>query len=53
LRHEAVHTIVVDTEPGGSAGGESNCREMAALSGGKYLTLSRLTRRTLEQTLGN
>ncbi|MGC8873192.1 MAG: VWA domain-containing protein [Chloroflexia bacterium] len=48
---ERIATLVVDTEPTGHEAGRSNCRQMAALSRGKYLTLSRLTRRALQQAL--
>jgi magnesium chelatase subunit D len=53
LRWEGIDTIVVDTEPTGKAAGRSNCREMAVLSRGKYLSLSSLTRQGIEKALGN
>ncbi|UCF93879.1 MAG: VWA domain-containing protein [Desulfobacterales bacterium] len=51
LRWEGINTIVVDTEPSGKEAGRSNCRQMAAVSKGKYLPLSRLTRQTIEESL--
>lgn len=51
LRWEGIATIIVDTEPSGSAAGRSNCREMASLSKGKYLSLSSLTRQSIEEAL--
>ncbi|GEM_PF-1927263 len=51
LAWERIATLVVDTEPAGQEAGRSNCRQMAALSRGRYLPLSRLTRRALQQAL--
>jgi Mg-chelatase subunit ChlD len=53
LRWEGIRVVVVDTEPGGRAAVSSNCRDMAALSNGAYLPLSRLTRRSLEEALAH
>jgi magnesium chelatase subunit D len=53
LRRDDVFTIVVDTEPSGSAAGPSNCRQMATVSGGKYLPLSKLTSRSIQEALSS
>jgi magnesium chelatase subunit D len=52
LRCEGIATIVVDTEPSGVTAGRSNCRQMAAQSGGVYLPLSLLTRESIERAAG-
>ncbi len=51
LHWENISTIIVDTEPIGSAANRSNCRQMAALSQGKYLTLRQLTHQSIVQAL--
>ncbi len=51
LRWEGVVTVVVDTESAAPDAARSNCREMAALSKGKYLPLSQLTRQSLARAL--
>jgi magnesium chelatase subunit D len=51
LRREGIATIVVDTEPTGSLAAHNHCKEMARVSRGKYLTLSELTRDSIEKTL--
>ncbi len=51
LGQEGIATIVVDTEPGGSDAAANICRRMVALSRGKYLPLSGLTRRSIENAL--
>jgi magnesium chelatase subunit D len=53
LRWDGIATVVVDTEPSGPATGRSYCREMAALSGGVLLPLSRLTRQSIEAALAH
>ncbi|MBF0528123.1 MAG: VWA domain-containing protein [Deltaproteobacteria bacterium] len=51
MRREGIATIIVDIEPTGMAAGRNNCRRMATLSRGRYLTLSSLTRHGLEASL--
>jgi magnesium chelatase subunit D len=51
LKRDGIATIVVDTEPRGSLAAHNHCKEMASASQGTYLTLSRLTRKTIEKTL--
>jgi magnesium chelatase subunit D len=48
LHGEAFPTVVVDTESTGSDASGSICREIAALSGGRYLTLSQLNLVSIE-----
>lgn len=48
LRREGVLTAIVDTELSQSRAIGNRCREMASLSGGKYLRLSNLTPRAME-----
>lgn len=51
LLWDNIATMIVDTEPRGSDAGRNYCRTMAALSGGRYLTLSELTRQAIEDTV--
>jgi magnesium chelatase subunit D len=51
LLWENVATMIVDTEPRGSDAGRNHCKTMARLSGGRYLTLSQLTRQTIEDAV--
>ena len=51
IRRDGVATIIVDTEPTGSLAAHNLCKKMAAASGGKYLTLSDLTRESIEKTM--
>lgn len=53
LRRERLFTIVVDTEPGGRDAQQSNCREMASLSGGSYLKLLELSVETIEEAVAS
>jgi magnesium chelatase subunit D len=53
LRWEAIPTVVVDTEPQGSDSPRSICQEMAALSGGRYLTLSQLNLESIEAAVAS
>jgi len=48
LRREGIPTLIVDTEPQGTDSARSACREMAALSGGRYLPLSDLNAQSIE-----
>jgi len=48
LHREAYPTVVVDTESRGSDASGSVCPEIAALSGGRYLTLSQLNLESIE-----
>lgn len=48
LHREAYPTVVVDTESRGSDASGSACHEIAALSGGTYLTLSQLNLESIE-----
>jgi magnesium chelatase subunit D len=50
---EAIPTVVVDTEPQGSDSPRSMCREMTALSGGRYLTLSQLNLESIEAAVAS
>lgn len=50
-RLHKILTLVVDVDSFGSKEGRNNCREMARLSGGKYLTLQNMTRQTLAKVL--
>jgi magnesium chelatase subunit D len=52
LPREGIATIVVDTEARGAGASASACQQMAALSRGRYLPLSGLTHRAIEQALG-
>ena len=52
LPRDGIAAIVVDTEPQGAGAGANGCRQMAALSRGKYLPVSMLTRRAIEEALG-
>lgn len=51
LHWEGIQTIIVDTEPTGRSAEQSNCRQMAALSHGKYLPLSQLSRQAIARAL--
>lgn len=53
LAWAGIATVVVDTESAGAASGPGNCREMATLSRGKYLTLSGLTESALKKALAD
>jgi magnesium chelatase subunit D len=51
LRWENIAVVVVDTEPNRSVADGNHCKQMARLSGGRYLTLSELTREAIEQAV--
>jgi len=52
LSKEPFLVLVVDVTSGEEEK-KSNCRQIAALTGGRYLKLAELTRRTLEKIIGN
>jgi len=53
LLWENIATMIVDTEPSGSDADRNYCRHMARLSGGTYLTLSELTRQSIEDAVAS
>ena len=53
LRREGIPTLVVDTESEGIDSARSACREMAALSGGRYLSLSDLSTESIETAVAS
>ena len=53
LGREGIPTVIVDTEPQGIDSIRSVCREMAALSGGRYLSLSDLSAESIETAVAS
>ncbi|NIQ39465.1 MAG: VWA domain-containing protein [Proteobacteria bacterium] len=51
LKWGNIATVIVDTEPTRSEAAGNHCRQMAVASGGTYLTLSELTRQSIEEAV--